>query len=634
MIRVSSRHRLVSWDAVDSSFGGNHDDVAEESQSSRHETTESSAFYSPTDLMRESEASIVVHENKDSDRKNKKHWMRRRKRDRKSIKSLRTGRMSIVKNVEIPKTSPFISPTEEAVTIIVSSQSRNRSLIQFDDLIDDLHLSIFSFLDLSSLRSVMSINRHHRKLMRTNVARNSLWMIHCERVWHIARKPRGRSPLKFVDNFSLPMAVTSRATTTFESEVADEKTDTTNFSLLLSLTPTWFPTSIDEDSLKPQLRLRRYIQQTIPAIRLDEENQLIRCYQNSITGQSIVRYTGNVGQGDRCIRTNFPLPRPSRRIYSNISDSFIRKSIYSGAAMLGDGHYSESYRPLLVDVLRYSIKSMTLEGSKSLKSSSSFSTPERSEPSSEWIPFVVPFVDQSDNDTVTTVNITPRFVSYFEVSILENSNDDDVMSLNNTTSSTHRPPSLRTSYSDCVAVGVATKNFHFQSRMPGWDLLSFGYHGDDGGIFHSSGGMLKQFGPKYGPGDTVGCGIDYVSKGIFYTLNGAFLGYAWERVSDKILLEDLFPVVGIDTNSPIHLNFGSVDSGAFQFDLSNFIKKHEKIISSIYSFDRLHLSDSIDVAVGNIGNDTAINNCGGVSLDCLKRRQRKTLVGKRNNRGG
>jgi len=634
MRRVSSRHRLVSRDAVDSSFGGNHDDVAEESQSSRHETTESSAFYSSTNLLGESEANIVIHENKDFDRKTKKHWMRRRKRDRKSIKSLRTGRMSIVKNVEIPKSSPFISPTEEAVPIIVSSQSRTRSLMQFDDLIDDLHLSIFSFLDLSSLRSVMSINRHHRKLMRTNDARNSLWMTHCERVWHIVRKSRDRSPLKFVDNFSLPKALTSRATTTFESEVADEKTDTTNLSLLLSLTPTWFPTSIDEDGLKPQLRLRRYIQQTIPALRLDEEDQLIRCYQDSITGQSIVRYTGNVGQGDRCIRTNFPLPRPSRRIYSNFSDSFIRKSIYSGAAMLGDGHYSESYRPLLVNVLRYSIKSMTLEGSKSLKSSSSFSTPDRSEPSSEWIPFVVPFVDQSDNHTVTTVNITPRFVSYFEVSILENNNGDDVMSLNNTMSSTHRPPSLRTSYSDCVAVGVATRNFQFQSRMPGWDQLSFGYHGDDGGIFHSSGGMLKQFGPKYGPGDTVGCGIDYVSKGIFYTLNGAFLGYAWERVSDKILKEDLFPVVGIDTNSPIHLNFGSVDSGAFQFDLSNFIKKHEKIISSIYSLDRLHLSDSIDVAVGNIDNDTAMNNCGGVSLDCLKRRQRKTLVGKRNNRGG
>ena len=642
MKRVNSRQRLVSWDAFDSSFAVSNVDIEEESHSSGYETAELQMFCSSTNLAGVNEATIVIHENNELGRNETKDWMRRRKRDRKSLKSFCNERIGFCKNVEVPKTSPAIKPTAVAARNIVPSQSweinqpKTSTLIQFNDLIDDIHLDIFSFLDLSSLRSVMSINRHYQKLMRSDCARNGVWMEHCEKVWHIQRRASHPTPLKFVDNFNLPMAISSRATTMFGSKVTNEINDTANLSLLLSLTPTSFPTSIDKEVLKPRMRLRSYILQTnTPSYRQDEEEQLIRCYQDSMTGQSIIRYTGNVGQGDRCIRTNHPLPRPSRRRHSNFSDNYSTKSLYSGPTMLGNSHYSESHRPLLMNILRCSIKSMAREGSKSFMSLSSSSRSYTSEPSSEWTPFVVPFIDQSVNDTISTVNITPRFVSYFEVSILksgDSNSGDDMMSLNYTMSPTHRPP-RRTSYNDCVAVGVATRNFQFQSRMPGWDQLSYGYHGDDGGIFHSSGGMLKQFGPKYGPGDTVGCGIDYISKGIFYTLNGAFLGYAWEDLSDDLLLEDLYPVVGIDTNSPIHLNFGSVDSGAFQFNLSNFIKKHEKIISSIYSLDRLDHSDNINVAIGKTGNDTTITSGCSSFSGLSPRRQRKTLVGKRNNRG-
>jgi len=183
------------------------------------------------------------------------------------------------------------------------------------------------------------------------------------------------------------------------------------------------------------------------------------------------------------------------------------------------------------------------------------------------------------------VNVTPRFISYYEVSILKIDEDDDddndaIRHGNSTTS--------RTSFqsgsvnNDCVAVGVAMESFHVHSRMPGWDRQSFGYHGDDGGIFHSSGGMLKPYGPKFGPGDTIGCGIDYISKSIFYTLNGEFLGNAFGNIDKNILQTDLYPVVGLDSNSPIHLNFGT-DKEAFQFDLSDFIMKHKGIITSCFS---------------------------------------------------
>jgi len=202
----------------------------------------------------------------------------------------------------------------------------------------------------------------------------------------------------------------------------------------------------------------------------------------------------------------------------------------------------------------------------------------------ELTPFVVPFVDQSSNDSTTTVNVTPRFVSYYEVTILPLNQKEKESSPERQIAS-HRPTNI-----ECVAVGIATGSFQAHSRMPGWDRQSFGYHGDDGGIFHSSGGMLKEYGPKYGPGDTVGCGVDYVSKGIFFTLNGEFLGYAWEDVDSSFLERDLFPVVGLDSNSPVYLNFGTGfkdcgDAVKFRFDLSSFINRHQRIISSTYSLD-------------------------------------------------
>jgi hypothetical protein len=182
----------------------------------------------------------------------------------------------------------------------------------------------------------------------------------------------------------------------------------------------------------------------------------------------------------------------------------------------------------------------------------------------------------------TTINVTPRLISYYEVSILNDNygiKDD----------SARGPPfgrmEGRRHRTECVAVGLATDSFHAHARMPGWDRQSFGYHGDDGGIFHSSGGMVKQFGSKFGAGDTIGCGIDFVAQGIFFTLNGKFLGYGWTGIDEEFLKNDLFPVVGLDTNCPLHLNFGAEEP--FVFDLSSFIMKHETVIASQYSFENV-----------------------------------------------
>jgi len=218
--------------------------------------------------------------------------------------------------------------------------------------------------------------------------------------------------------------------------------------------------------------------------------------------------------------------------------------------------------------------------------------------SARSIPFVSPFV-VGDPTTVVRecsypifkeIDLTPRMVAYFEVSVLlrDKMQEPEINEIgqSSTTSAPRMllprhydaPPNFgrpqtqqqrtRQHVSECIAVGLSLKSS--MSRMPGWDKSSYGYHGDDGGIFHSRGEMIRAYGPKYGEGDTVGCGVNYENGGIFFTLNGNFLGYAW--CSLRVVQEgraNLYPTVGVDSNCPLVSNFGNVRP--FHFDLAGFV---------------------------------------------------------------
>eukprot|EP00581_Thalassiosira_minuscula_P000844 CAMPEP_0183742990 /NCGR_PEP_ID=MMETSP0737-20130205/64985_1 /TAXON_ID=385413 /ORGANISM="Thalassiosira miniscula, Strain CCMP1093" /LENGTH=1110 /DNA_ID=CAMNT_0025978593 /DNA_START=216 /DNA_END=3548 /DNA_ORIENTATION=- len=137
---------------------------------------------------------------------------------------------------------------------------------------------------------------------------------------------------------------------------------------------------------------------------------------------------------------------------------------------------------------------------------------------------------------------------------------------------------------ECVAIGLSTPSFRPHNRMPGWDAESYGYHGDDGGIFHGHGNMLREYGPAFGPGDTVGCGLDYARGRVFFVKNGVFLGYAFD-VSRHMNMQNngskgskkkgeeevfgLYPTVGVDTECPVFVNFGEYP---FRFDVREFAR--------------------------------------------------------------
>ena len=60
----------------------------------------------------------------------------------------------------------------------------------------------------------------------------------------------------------------------------------------------------------------------------------------------------------------------------------------------------------------------------------------------------------------------------------------------------------------------------------GWDKSSYGYHGDDGHSFCSS-GTGQPYGPTFTTGDVIGCGVNLIDNKCFYTKNGHNLGIAF-----------------------------------------------------------------------------------------------------------
>uniref|UniRef100_A0ABD2WAN5 Ran-binding protein 9 n=1 Tax=Trichogramma kaykai TaxID=54128 RepID=A0ABD2WAN5_9HYME len=103
------------------------------------------------------------------------------------------------------------------------------------------------------------------------------------------------------------------------------------------------------------------------------------------------------------------------------------------------------------------------------------------------------------------------------------------------------------------------------NRLPGWDKNSYGYHGDDGHSFCSS-GTGQPYGPTFTTGDIIGCGVNLVDNTAFYTKNGHHLGTAF---SD--LPPNLYPTVGLQTpGEVVDANFGQTP---FLFDITDMINE-------------------------------------------------------------
>ncbi|GLI60772.1 hypothetical protein VaNZ11_003004 [Volvox africanus] len=107
-----------------------------------------------------------------------------------------------------------------------------------------------------------------------------------------------------------------------------------------------------------------------------------------------------------------------------------------------------------------------------------------------------------------------------------------------------------------IGIGFCTEDV-ILARLPGWELHSYGYHGDDGHAFSGSGNG-RPFGPPYTTGDVVGALFNKAERSISYFKNGAPLGVAFRDIQES---SPLYPCVGMRTKGEeVVANFGAGSS--------------------------------------------------------------------------
>ncbi|KAI0481983.1 hypothetical protein GGR56DRAFT_163894 [Xylariaceae sp. FL0804] len=85
-----------------------------------------------------------------------------------------------------------------------------------------------------------------------------------------------------------------------------------------------------------------------------------------------------------------------------------------------------------------------------------------------------------------------------------------------------------------VAIGLCGEFSDLTGFWPGWSVWTTGYHGDEGAVFEVRHEKQYDTGHTYGPGNVVGCGVDYRTGEYFFTLDGREVG-EWLRDPDLLI---------------------------------------------------------------------------------------------------
>lgn len=127
-----------------------------------------------------------------------------------------------------------------------------------------------------------------------------------------------------------------------------------------------------------------------------------------------------------------------------------------------------------------------------------------------------------------------------------------------------------------MGIGLSAQGVNM-NRLPGWDKHSYGYHGDDGHSFCSS-GTGQPYGPTFTTGDVIGCCVNLINGTCFYTKNGHSLGVAFTD-----LPANLYPTVGLQTPGEIvDANFGQQP---FLFDIEDYMREwRAKVQGTVHGF--------------------------------------------------
>ncbi|KAI9342774.1 hypothetical protein DFJ73DRAFT_603436, partial [Zopfochytrium polystomum] len=108
-----------------------------------------------------------------------------------------------------------------------------------------------------------------------------------------------------------------------------------------------------------------------------------------------------------------------------------------------------------------------------------------------------------------------------------------------------------------IAIGIAGFGYPMD-RLPGWNMHSVAMHSLTEA--YRRGGA--PYGPAFGPGDVVGCGLFPSTGGCFFTVNGEYVGEAFYDLNHP----DYHVTVGADGPCELRFVFGD---GPFAYKIAN-----------------------------------------------------------------
>ena len=540
-------------------------------------------------------------------------------------------------------------------------------LPRLPDLSDDLTVDLVSFLNVQETRTLMLVNRRYRSLLQggnendqTSALGRTVWKEHAMRHWpwlkqelnfdNSKHENGAYSRLHFATRTASPSQLLAMAQGLphEQMEIFDVRNNHHHAQGIMS--------ALDGGEsfrrLLQRFSLRHDDSEYIYTVPVTDEPQdwsnddcsetnhpITATTTHSRTQRLYFQYRGRIGRGNRCIRANAPLPRPT---WPSLPSSMVPTAsslLLDNDNNNNDDDDDDDNRPddtsddndddgeddttttttttTTANTAREAFWPPIFQHFGTVRTmnnptpiSCMFRLPSRprnhpAEANQHLLrPFCTPLLRR--HGTGTIAHIAPRVVSYFEVSILapivpaNGSNSQNPLNRQLEREHEHGarrwendPPRHRRrqnlwhenassrsnnrTKADCIAVGIGMNAFAWHCRMPGWDNYSIGYHSDNGGLYCGSGRSIRPtYGPTFGPGDVVGCGIDSIEQTIFFTCNGVFLGDAWQFETAWLQQEETFPVVGLDSHGLVHCNF----SGPFVFDLDHYTseKGYEEFI--------------------------------------------------------
>ncbi|CAD5210264.1 unnamed protein product [Bursaphelenchus xylophilus] len=183
--------------------------------------------------------------------------------------------------------------------------------------------------------------------------------------------------------------------------------------------------------------------------------------------------------------------------------------------------------------------------------------------------------------------------------------------------------------SGCFAIGLGDRSTSL-NKLPGVETGTFGYHADKGRLL--SGHTKIDANEVYKSDDIIGCGINFVTRTIFFTKNGQKLQSEFTNVN---MTRSFYPIVGTQCPADVvDTNFGQKP---FVYDIESEIRKcKEETWSTIQNLQlpplkSVWMSKSISDWLAIKGYTTALtafNKINGFPQpdDCDLMRERRRIV--------